>query len=121
MTVGTFSIIHPLNLLIRSIPVSTAYNFTLASAGQYTFSPVSTTFYHMKADGSLATIEASTDAHATAHVSGKLVSAKPTGRLSKRTTYSSCSTSQKTGVNKGVTAYESLLECISRDILINPL
>lgn len=97
-------------LLIRFVSVSLSYNFTLAGAGQYTFSPASTTFYHMKADGSLATIEASTDAHATAHVSGQLVSSKTRKRLSKRTTYSSCSTSQKTGVNNGVTAYESLLK-----------
>lgn len=73
-------------------PVSTTYNFTAAGADDYTFTPRNS-FFIVKDDGSIETIEAETEA-VEASVSGLLALEKR--RVEKRATFPSCTAARIT-------------------------
>lgn len=84
-------------------PVSKAYNFTRSGEGAYTIE-ASNRFQYVDASGSVATIYADAEVH-TAALAGTLAVARPS--LSKRISYSSCSSSEKTALVSAAAAAQS--------------
>ncbi|KAI0785486.1 hypothetical protein BC629DRAFT_521998 [Irpex lacteus] len=103
----SFTVLAPGEEVSVEHDLSTTYNFTTSGAGSYSFAAVNR-FYFVDPETSLP-VELYAD-HPEAHnsaVSGTLAVAKPKSNLSKRATYTGCSSSQQSALVSAASAAQS--------------
>ncbi|KAI0830740.1 peptidyl-Lys metalloendopeptidase [Trametes gibbosa] len=103
---NAFTVLAPGESVSVVHDLSAAYNFTLPGAGKYTVEPVNLFHFVDPETNEAVPIRADTETHVAA-VKGKLAVTRPTPTITKRATYSGCSTSQKSALASAAPAAQS--------------
>ncbi|KAH9478705.1 Peptidyl-Lys metalloendopeptidase [Psilocybe cubensis] len=106
-SIGAYTTLSPGESIKVSHNLGEAYNFTAPGAGAYDIQ-ANNLFYIVKPDNSVSPIYADHASSHRAHISGKLAVTRPgAGALSKRASYTGCSSSQQSALVSAASAAQS--------------